>query len=98
MIGVVNNRESQTFCIITLTYGLICLFSFFNLTYVRDLDALQINFTPVLLTIMALLNHNSSDYILMCLTFVLMSDAYFGIRYREHSDEIEYTPLELYTQ
>jgi hypothetical protein len=30
---------------------MICLFSFINVTYVRDFDALQVNFTPLILSI-----------------------------------------------
>lgn len=46
--------EHQTLSILVLTYSVICLFSFFNLTYIRDFDAIQINATPIILSIAAM--------------------------------------------
>jgi len=46
--------EHQTLSILVLTYSIICLFSFFNLTYIRDFDAIQINATPIILSIAAM--------------------------------------------
>lgn len=96
LIGIFNGNESQTFCILTLVYSMICLFSFFNLTYVRDFDALQINFMPVALTLIALVQNG--DFALYGLTATLMMDAYYGMRYRDESDKIEFTPIELFSQ
>jgi len=41
MVGLaLGNTESQSFSILTLVYSFIALFSFFNVSYVRDFDAL----------------------------------------------------------
>lgn len=54
LVRVVTKQENLS--IIVLVYSLICLFSFFNVTYVRDFDALQINFTPMALSVAAILS------------------------------------------
>lgn len=84
MMGIFNGKDYQSFCILTLVYSLICLFSFFNETYVRDFDALQVNFMPVALTMISMLQ--TSDFVLYGLTLSLMADAYYGIRYRDDCD------------
>ena len=38
IVGI-TTATSEAFCVIVLAYSLICLFSYFNLTYVRDFDA-----------------------------------------------------------
>jgi len=54
LVGVVTKQGNLS--IIVLSYSLICLFAFFNVTYVRDFDALQINFTPMALSIAAIIS------------------------------------------
>jgi len=51
LASLVTNEQHQCFSIVVFTYSMICLFSFINVTYVRDFDALQVNFTPLILSI-----------------------------------------------
>jgi len=51
LAGIVQSSDHRSFAIIVLAYSLICLFSFLNLTYVRDFDCIQVNFTPMVLSI-----------------------------------------------
>ena len=80
---------------IVSVYSLISLFSMINCTYVRDFDALQVNITPLLLfvscTVAALTNPTISAIgMAVCTGF----DSYFGLRYRDNTDVIQYTPIE----
>jgi len=45
----------DTLSISVFVYSVICLFSYFNVTYVRDFDAMQINIVPIVLTIIAMI-------------------------------------------
>jgi hypothetical protein len=85
LIGVV--AKQGTLSIIVLAYSLICLFSFFNVTYVRDFDALQINFTPMALSIAAILSLSKDfDYATLGMTLALLSDSYFALRFKGSAD------------
>lgn len=89
--------EHQSLAILVLTYSLICLFAFFNLTYIRDFDAIQINATPMVLSvagILSILGH--FDICTLGMTISLMFDGYFALRFKENSDKIKYTPIELF--
>lgn len=76
-------------------YSLISMFSMINCTYVRDFDALQVNITPLLLAVSCLvsaLEHHSVSAIGMAVATGF--DAYFGLRYRDNTDVIEFNVLE----
>jgi hypothetical protein len=93
LVGVIN-QQGNLF-MITLVYSLICLFSFFNVTYVRDFDALQINFTPLALSVAGIISlQREFSWTTMCLTLALVGDSYFALRFRDSKDEIKYTPIE----
>jgi len=85
------------FSIIALSYSLICLFSFLNLTYVRDFDALQVNFVPVVLSVAGIVAFNLGSSVSMAgLVLSLVADSYFALRFKTHTDAITYTPIELF--
>lgn len=46
----------NSFNIMVLIYSFIALFSFLNLSYVRDFDAIQVNITPIIMSVIGLLN------------------------------------------
>lgn len=65
------------------------MFSFFNLTYVRDFDALQVNFTPLMLSICGLLTlQRTYDFLLLGMVISLLADSYFALRFKEKTDKI----------
>jgi len=97
MLGVIYQTQTEhlSFFIIALTYSAICLFSFINLTYVRDFDALQINITPIILSIAAIIALNRQfDLTLLGLALALLGDSYCALRFKDNSDKIKYTPIE----
>lgn len=74
----------DTFSITVFVYSLICLFSYFNITYVRDFDALQINFVPIMLATIAMIQvmHSSTvGFSLIGMTTTLLVDSYFAMKY-----------------
>jgi len=93
LVGVVGN--SGNLSMIVFVYSLICLFAFFNVTYVRDFDALQINFTPIVLSIAGIISlQRDFDYSKLGMTIALIADAYFALRFKERGDEIRCSPIE----
>jgi len=52
MAGTIMKQDALS--ITVFVYSMICLFSFVNVTYVRDFDALQINVVPIVLSLMAM--------------------------------------------
>jgi len=93
LVGVVGN--SGNLSMIVFIYSLICLFAFFNVTYVRDFDALQINFTPIVLSIAGIISlQRDFDYSKLGMTIALIADAYFALRFKERGDEIRFSPIE----
>lgn len=55
--------KQDALSITVFVYSMICLFSFVNVTYVRDFDALQINVVPIALSLMAMSQlHHSQNY------------------------------------
>ena len=95
LCGMVDDSGQSSYSLIVLVYSLICLFSMLNVSYVRDFDALQVNLTPIMLTLngmMASLQSPSAPAIGM--TIATGMDAYFALRYRETSDDIEFSPIE----
>jgi len=91
--------DSQALAITVLAYSCICLFSFVNVSYVRDFDVIQINVTPISLAFIGLINVlGNSELSIMGMTLALIADAYFALRYKETSDSIEYNVFELFAQ
>lgn len=96
VIGMVFGTM-EGFSFLVFIYSISTLFSFFNLAYVRDLDVIQVNFTPLFLAAMAgsLLLTGERAYSLIGMTVALIADGYFGLRFNEDSDKIECNALEL---
>jgi hypothetical protein len=91
---------ATSFNIMTLIYSIVAFFSFLNLSYVRDFDAIQVNITPIIMTVIGIINmvSGSGETLPMIatggMTAALMADSYFGARYRDDTDEIEFNALE----
>lgn len=65
-------------------YSAICLFSFFNVTYVRDFEALQVNFTPIMLAVCGLVAlERQYDFYLLGMVLALLADSYCAVRFKE---------------
>lgn len=93
LVGVVSNTGNLS--MIVFVYSMICLFSFFNVTYVRDFDALQINFTPMVLTVAGIISlQREFDYSKLGMTVALLADSYFALRFKEKEDGITFSPIE----
>ena len=91
----------DTLSISVFVYSVICLFSYFNVTYVRDFDAMQINIVPIVLTIIAMIEvmHSSSlGFSLVGMTTALLADSYFAMKYQSSSDKLEFNNFELFAQ
>jgi hypothetical protein len=54
--------ESSAFAVLAAAYSLICLFSFFNVSYVRDFDALQVNIVPMFLTLCSIVQLHQAGF------------------------------------
>jgi hypothetical protein len=88
-------NEHMSYSLVVLTYCMICMFSFFNVTYVRDFDALQVNFTPILLTICGIVAlQRQYDIFLLGMVLSLAADSYFAIRFKDNTDKIKFTMVE----
>jgi hypothetical protein len=91
--------EAPAMPITVFAYSLICLFSFLNLAYVRDFDVIQVNVTPISLAMLGLCSLMAHfDYTTLGMTMALVADSYFALRYKDESDQIEYTYMELFAQ
>jgi len=91
----------DTLSISVFVYSMICLFSFFNVTYVRDFDAMQINFVPIVLSIIAMIEvmHSSTlGFSLVGMTTALIADSYFAMKYQSASKQLEFNNFELFAQ
>ena len=76
-------------------YSAICMFSYFNVTYVRDFDALQVNFTPVMLSICGLVTlQRQYDFLLLGMVISLIADSYFALKYKQQTDKIKFSAIE----
>lgn len=99
MAAMIMGSESQALAITVLAYSCICLFSFLNVSYVRDFDVVQINVTPISLALIGLTSvFGRFNFSIIGMTLALIADAYFGLRYKETSDDIEYNAFELFAQ
>lgn len=92
--------NNEAFSILTLLYSFIALFSYFNVSYVRDFDALQVNATPMMLATVGAFNcmTHGYNYSSIGMTLSLIMDSYFAMRYRDDREHIEYNALELFAR
>ena len=97
LVGLIMANE-KSLAAVVLTYSLICLATFLNLSQIRDFEAIAVNFTPVALAIagcVSLMSHGPS-YSLVGMTLSLIADGYLGVRYTQDSDKIRFNVLELF--
>lgn len=90
-----KKSDHQSLTMVVFTYSVICMFSYFNFEYVRDFDAIQVNFTPIMLTIcgtMTLLQ--GYDFFLLGMVVSLLADSYFALRFSENNDKIAFNVVE----
>jgi hypothetical protein len=88
-------QEHLSLSLVVLTYAAICMFSYFNVSYVRDFDAIQVNFTPIALTIcciVAIQRHYS--FYMVGMVVALAADSYFALRFKENTDKINFSVFE----
>ena len=99
LAAFIMGSEAQSLAIIVLAYSAICLFSFLNVSYVRDFDVVQINVTPISLALIGLTTvMGNFDYATLGMTLSLIADSYYALRYKETTDLIEYNAFELFAQ
>lgn len=92
---IMREQEHQSLSLVVFIYCAISMFSFFNVTYVRDFDALQVNFTPLMLSICGLVTlQRTYDFLLLGMVISLLADSYFALRYKEKNDKIRFSVLE----
>lgn len=90
-----KNTSNQSLTLVIFTYSVICMFSYFNVAYVRDFDAIQVNFTPLLLTICGLVKlQNSYDFYMLGMVLSLLADSYCALRFSENHDQIAFSIVE----
>jgi len=98
-LAALTMGNDSCMAITVFAYSMICLFSFMNVSYVRDFDVLQINFTPITLALVGLTSvMGQFDYTTLGMTLSLVADSYYALRYKETSDKIEYNVFELFAQ
>jgi hypothetical protein len=99
MVEVVMTQD--TFSITVFVYSIVCLFSYFNVTYVRDFDALQINFVPIMLATIAMIqamNSSALGFSMIGMTATLLADSYFAMKYQASCEKLEFNNFELFAQ
>ena len=96
VIGIIGGSKAG-FAMAVFIYSISTLFSFFNLAYVREIDVIQVNFTPLFFAAMGacLLLAGDRTYSTIGMTLALVADGYFGLRFNEDSDKIHSNALEL---
>lgn len=95
VVGVVL-ESFQGYSLLVLLYACSCLFSFFNVKYVRDFEAVQVNGTPIVLSVIGLLITMTYgiSYVPTGITVALLADSYLALRFNENSDQIEFNIVE----
>jgi len=86
---LLENKKSdhQSLTLVIFSYALICMFSYFNVTYVRDFDAIQVNITPLVLTFCGLVTlMRGYDFYLIGMVISLIADSYCALRFSENHD------------
>ena len=95
MVEIFNFDAHLCFSIIVLSYSVICLFSFLNIIYVRDFDAIQVNITPIVLSIAGFIGLiQNFSYPMLGISLALVADSFFAIRFKENNDVIHYNLFE----
>ena len=97
LVGLIMANE-KSLAAVVLTYALISLATFLNLSQIRDFEAITVNFTPVALAIagcVSLISHGP-NYSLVGMTLALSADGYLGVRYTQDSDKIKFNVIELF--
>ena len=80
---------------VVFVYSLITLFTYFNVAYVRDFEAVTVNFTTYSLAISSVLAcQYSNDITALGMCIALICDSYFAMRFKSDCDEINYSPIE----
>ena len=94
---LLDNKKSdhQSLSLVIFTYTMICMFSYFNIAYVRDFDAIQVNITPLMLTICGLVSlRQSNDFFMIGMVITLLADSYCALRFSENNDQINFSVIE----
>lgn len=90
-----KKSDHQSLTLVIFTYAVICMFSYFNVAYVRDFDAIQVNITPIVLTMCGLVSlSHKYDFYLIGMVLSLLADSYCAIRFSESSDKIAFSVVE----
>lgn len=92
---IMHKKEHQSYSLVVFIYSAICMFSFFNVSYVRDFDALQVNFTPLMLAVSGIvILSRHYDFFLLGMVISLIADSYFALRFKEKTEKIRFTAIE----
>jgi hypothetical protein len=95
LLGMVYQGQHLSLFLITMAYSGICLFSFINLKFVRDVEIVQLNITTISLAVISIINLNQQfTWTLLILTLALVGDSYCALRFKEESHKINFTPVE----
>ena len=88
-LGAIISQGSSTLSLIVLGYSIISLLTYINHVYVRDFDALTVNFTPLVLTfVMMFAMVSNFNYSTAGMFVGLAADSYFAIRSQPENDKI----------
>jgi len=90
-----KKSDHQSLTLVIFTYAVICMFSYFNVAYVRDFDAIQVNITPLVLTFCGLVTlMRGFDFYLIGMVLSLLADSYCALRFSENHDQIAFSVIE----
>lgn len=90
-----KKSDHQSLTLVIFTYAIICMFSYFNVAYVRDFDAIQVNITPLALTFCGLVTlMRGYDFYLIGMVLSLIADSYCALRFSENNDQISFSVIE----
>lgn len=94
-LGLITKSDQFSLSIVVFVYSMICLFSYFNITYIRDFEAISVSFTTYMLAVATIVAvQHSKDLQVLGMSIALVGDSYFALRFKADSDEIKYTPIE----
>jgi len=95
ILGVIYQGQNLSFYLIALAYSSICLASFFNLEFIRDIEAIQLNITTIGLSMISIISINQEfSLTLLAFTLGLSMDSYCALRFKEESHKIKFSPVE----
>jgi len=90
-----KKSDHQSLTLVIFTYAIISMFSYFNVAYVRDFDAIQVNITPLVLTFCGLVTlMRGFDFYLIGMVLSLVADSYCALRFSENHDQIAFSVIE----